>query len=155
MSGHFCPGEHLSGLLGLGLGRHVVTIPSLRQTCGQMFPPDKCSPGQKCPDMCRPDIQGVPEKSFSQRLLHISIVKKATKLIFTQLERWILPARFEYRTTSERYLVTEICKSEVTEPRNRTNVFQEIYCKHFTGYVHVYNYYAQMCAHIFSKKSFW
>ena len=48
-----------SGLLGLGpkgpnptaqsLGRHVVTIPSLRQTGGQMFPPDKCSPGQLFP----------------------------------------------------------------------------------------------------------
>ena len=100
------------------------------------------------------NIQGVPEKSFSQRLLYISIVKKATKLIFIQLERWILPARFEYRTASERYLVTEICRSEVTEPRKRKNDFQEIYHKHFTAYMHVYNYYTKKCAHIFRKKSF-
>ena len=53
-------------------------------------------------------LQGVPEKNIFQRLLYISIAKKATKLMFILLERGIPSAHFDYRTASQWYLVTEI-----------------------------------------------
>ena len=43
------------------------------------------------------------------------------------LERGKTPARFEYKTASERYLVAEICKAEVTGPRDETIFVKEIY----------------------------
>ena len=64
------------------------------------------------------ELQGVPEKINSYCLLYISVVKKATKLMLILLERGIPPTRFEYKRASEQYLVTEIYKAEVTEPRN-------------------------------------
>ena len=71
------------------------------------------------------ELQGVPEKINSYCLLYISVVKKATKLMLILLERGIPPARFEYRTTSEQYIVTEICKTEVTKPRNGKHIFRK------------------------------
>ena len=41
------------------------------------------------------------------------------------MERGIPPACFEYITISEQYLVTEICKSEVTDPRNGKVIFRK------------------------------
>ena len=49
--GSLCRPKSCRQVWAQSLGRHVVTIPSLRQTPGQMFlrtnvPLDKCSPGQ-------------------------------------------------------------------------------------------------------------
>ena len=53
--------------------------------------------------------------------MYISIIKKATKLMFILLNREIPPAHVKYRMASELYLVIEICKDEVTEPKNGKN----------------------------------
>ena len=45
------------------------------------------------------------------------------------LERGIPPARFEYLMASWRYLVTEIRKAEVTEPRHEKVIFRKFTAK--------------------------
>ena len=65
------------------------------------------------------------KKITSQRLLYISIVKNTTKLTFIMLERRIPPAHFEYKMVVRRYLFTEICKAELTEPRHGKDIFRK------------------------------
>ena len=72
-------------------------------------------------------LQGVPEKITSQVLLYISISKKGTKKIIVWPEGAKNPDRVEYRTASEQYLVAEICRVEVTEPRNEKILVKNIY----------------------------
>ena len=60
-------------------------------------------------------------------MLYIPIIKKATKKIIVWPEGAKNPDRFEYRTASEQYLVAEICRVEVTEPRNEKILVKNIY----------------------------
>ena len=45
--------------------------------------------------------------------------------MFRFLERGIPPARFEYKTASEKVLVTEKGKAEVTDPRNEKVIIRK------------------------------
>ena len=69
---------------------------------------------------------GCPRKNYLLGF-YISIIKKATKKIIVWPEGGKNPDRFEYRTASEQYLVAEICRVEVTEPRNEKILVKNIY----------------------------
>ena len=58
------------------------------------------------------------QKKSPLRFWFISpLLRKLQKKMIVWPERGKNPDCFEYRTASERYLVAEICRVEVTEPR--------------------------------------